>query len=160
MLSRNRSAIGPAGVPARGNRRRIGHQWQQIGARWSGNVDPVYRIEDSCDQRIEIECGKLAVVHRLRHAPVVLAACADDQFVDQRIAEALNLSQAAQVLSSGSADLRMVICCLEVVAHAPIVPFGSVAAWIAPSLVSSVIGTSIAMVLTLNPATEFGAELS
>ena len=54
----------------------------------------------------------------------------------------------------------MVTSVLEVVAQAPMVPFGSVAEWMAPSLVKSRIGTSIAMVLTLNPATEFGAELS
>ena len=53
----------------------------------------------------------------------------------------------------------MVTSVLEVVAHAPMVPFGSVAAWMAPSLVSIVMGTSITMVLTLNPATAFGAKL-
>ena len=81
------------------NRRRIGHQRQQIGAGWRGYVEPVNGIEHSCNERIKVERGELAVVDRLRHAPEVLAARADDQFVDQRIAEALNLGQVAIVLA-------------------------------------------------------------
>ena len=100
MLSRRRSAIGPAGRALRGDRRGICHQRQQIRSRWSRNVDPVDRIEDSRYERIEVERGKLTVVHRLGHAPVILAARTDNQFVDEWIAKTLNLRKRTNIMQS------------------------------------------------------------
>src|SRR6476620_9829596 len=80
---RNRSC----GRTLGGDRRGICHQRQQIRSRWSRNVDPVDRVEDSRDERVKVERGKLTVVHRLGHAPVVLAAGTDNQFVDEWIAK-------------------------------------------------------------------------
>ncbi len=101
--------------------------------------------------------AKITVIHRFCHAPEVLGASPDDQFVDQRVAHALYLSQ-GWVCGTDSGFELIAACTLEVVAQTPMVPFGSLAEWMASSEVKSVIGTSIAMVLTLNPATESGAS--
>jgi len=85
VFNRNKSAIGPAVVPgaamggayvttARGQSRR------------SRNSDTVNSVQDTSEQRIQIETRKLRIVYWLAHAPRIFGTRADDQFVDQRIA--------------------------------------------------------------------------
>ena len=72
---------------------------------------------------------------------------ADQQFVDQRIAHALDLVEGSE-LTAGSGERLSVVRGREVVAQTPIVAAVDVAASSAPVLVSIVTGTSMAMALT------------